>query len=141
MLRATICRCMTVAETVRVGPPGLGRRSPQDPAHVEHNDETPVERNLADGEAPLLIGGTRLPCHRSSIRSRLDPKAEGHSLTHHHIELGRAGRHLHLDPGELPEAVGLATRALTGRSFTTLRTDAAAALPSPAVVLSAWLNQ
>jgi hypothetical protein len=40
-----------------------------------------------------------------------------------------------------PDAAGLAMTALTGPSLTPLRTDEAAALPSPAVMLSAPLNR
>jgi putative redox protein len=38
--------------------------APYDPAHVEHNYDALVERILADGEAPFLIGGRALTLRR-----------------------------------------------------------------------------
>ena len=50
---------------------------------------------------------------------------------------------LHFDAGRFPPTpgVGLATRALTGHSLISMRVNEAAALPSPAVVLSARLDR
>src|SRR5688500_17141068 len=41
--------------------------APYDPGHVEHNYDALVERILADGEAPLLIGGKALTLRRHFI--------------------------------------------------------------------------
>ena len=41
--------------------------APYDPAHVEHNYDALVERILADGEAPFLIGGKALTLRRHFI--------------------------------------------------------------------------
>jgi putative redox protein len=41
--------------------------APYEPAHVEHNYDALVERILADGEAPFLIGGKALTLRRHFI--------------------------------------------------------------------------
>jgi putative redox protein len=41
--------------------------APYDPGHVEHNYDALVERILADGEAPFLIGGKALTLRRHFI--------------------------------------------------------------------------
>ena len=41
--------------------------APYDPGHVEHNYDVLVERILADGEAPFLIGGKALTLRRHFI--------------------------------------------------------------------------
>jgi putative redox protein len=41
--------------------------SPYEPAHVEHNYDALVDRILADGEAPFLIGGKALTLRRHFI--------------------------------------------------------------------------
>jgi len=41
--------------------------APYEPAHVEHNYDAVVERILADGEAPVLIGGKALTLRRAFI--------------------------------------------------------------------------
>ncbi len=47
--------------------------APYDPGHVEHNYDALVERILADGEAPFLIGGKALTLRRHFIE---DVRAE-----------------------------------------------------------------
>ena len=61
----------------------------------------------------------------------------------HPLLLKWAGDYIHLREVTRPDpfAAGLAEMALTGPLLTTLRTDEAAALPSPAVMLSARLKQ
>jgi alpha-beta hydrolase superfamily lysophospholipase len=41
--------------------------APYEPAHVEHNYDAVIERILADGEAPVLIGGKALTLRREFI--------------------------------------------------------------------------
>ena len=41
--------------------------APYEPAHVEHNYDAVIERILADGEAPVLIGGKALTLRRDFI--------------------------------------------------------------------------
>ena len=41
--------------------------APYDPGHVEHNYDALVERILAEGEAPFLIGGKALTLRRHFI--------------------------------------------------------------------------
>ena len=41
--------------------------APYDPSHVEHNYDALVDRILADGEAPFLIGGKALTLRRHFI--------------------------------------------------------------------------
>ena len=41
--------------------------APYDPGHVEHNYDALVERIIADGEAPFLIGGKALTLRRHFI--------------------------------------------------------------------------
>lgn len=41
--------------------------APYDPAHVEHNYDALVERIVADGEAPFLIGGKALTLRRHFV--------------------------------------------------------------------------
>ena len=50
----------TVRAVVSIG-------APYDPAHVEHNYDALVERIIADGEAPFLIGGKALTLRRDFI--------------------------------------------------------------------------
>ena len=44
--------------------------APYEPGHVEHNYDALVERILADGEAPFLIGGKALTLRRHFHRGR-----------------------------------------------------------------------
>jgi len=64
--------------------------APYEPSHVEHNYDALVERILADGEAPFLVGGKALTLRRDFIEdarrrpARADPHpapgAAGHAL-------------------------------------------------------------
>jgi pimeloyl-ACP methyl ester carboxylesterase len=52
--------CQTVAAVATIA-------APYQPAHVEHNYDTLVQRIEADGEAPLLIGGKALTLKRHFV--------------------------------------------------------------------------
>ena len=85
--------------------------APYDPGHVEHNYDALVERILADGEAPFLIGGKALTLRRhfledvravdlrQQIRTLQRPLMVMHSPTDNTVgianasEIFRAARH------------------------------------------------
>jgi putative redox protein len=56
--------------------------APYDPSHVEHNYDVLVERIMADGEAPFLIGGKALTLKRHFIEEvrAIDLRERIHTL-------------------------------------------------------------
>src|SRR3954463_2104133 len=91
--------------------------------------------------APLLRRTATHARHKTSLRKILSRSAwnrrPGSALAARYSVCCQARTGSNNDP----DAVELAEPALTGHLSTDTRTDEAAALPSPAVVLSARLNQ
>ena len=117
--------------------------APYEPGHVEHNYDALVERILADGEAPFLIGGKALTLRRhfiedvraadlhEQIRTLRRPLLVMHSPTDNTVgisnasEIFRAARH----PRSFVSLEG-ADHLLTGRNQAT----------RAARIISAWAD-